>query len=111
MMDMIIGDGPLLKEKEPLAFGKEDIAEGPETEVVENEVVEIESSCEDRDLITEKEVSSVIGISQGLLKTWRNKKVGPRYYKLGRRVLYDRIDVLDWMSRMWTDNASRNDNN
>ena len=46
----------------------------------------------------EKEVAKVIGISVQTLRNWRFSGRGPTYQKIGRRVLYPRADLLEFMS-------------
>lgn len=41
-----------------------------------------------------EEVAEYCGIKKNTLEVWRCKHKGPRYYKLGSRVLYD-IDDLE----------------
>jgi len=31
--------------------------------------------------------------SEGVLANWRNRKIGPRYYKIGRKVVYRPEDI------------------
>lgn len=34
-----------------------------------------------------------MGVPESTLKYWRAHGVGPRHYKLGRRIMYDRADL------------------
>ncbi len=36
-----------------------------------------------------KEAADFLGVKPNTLEVWRNKKKGPRYSKIGSRVLYD----------------------
>ncbi|HJA75976.1 MAG TPA: DNA-binding protein [Candidatus Desulfovibrio gallistercoris] len=38
------------------------------------------------------------GVKTCTLARWRCKKVGPRYAKLGSRVMYDIEDLEDWFA-------------
>ena len=37
--------------------------------------------------------------SEGVLANWRNKKVGPRYFKVGRKVVYRPEDIEAFLFR------------
>ena len=37
--------------------------------------------------------------SEGTLANWRSKKIGPRYYKMGRRVAYRPEDIEAFLFR------------
>ncbi len=53
----------------------------------------------DDDLITPAEVSKMVSLSVELLKKLRQRKAGPRFYKLSHRsVRYRRADVLAWLA-------------
>jgi predicted DNA-binding transcriptional regulator AlpA len=39
-----------------------------------------------------------IGQAKQTLYQWRNRGIGPRSYKLGNRVFYDREDVERWIA-------------
>lgn len=43
------------------------------------------------------EVADMTRIAEGTLRYWKHASLGPRCYKVGRRVLYKRADVLAWM--------------
>jgi hypothetical protein len=46
--------------------------------------------------LTPKEVIGLypaLTTSEGTLANWRNKKVGPKYYKLSRKIIYRPEDV------------------
>jgi hypothetical protein len=47
---------------------------------------------------SEKEVSRVANISIQTLRNWRFAGKGPTYQKVGRRVVYQRSDVLEFMN-------------
>jgi len=48
-------------------------------------------------VFTPREVAYAYGISEGTLANWRSKKIGPRYYKAGRRkVIYFQSDLDSW---------------
>lgn len=43
-----------------------------------------------------QEVADYYGIKRNTLEIWRCKHKGPRYYKLGTRVLYDLDDLEEF---------------
>jgi len=40
-----------------------------------------------------QEAAAYLGVRPNTLEVWRSKNKGPRYYKLGTRVIYDRDDL------------------
>ena len=40
-----------------------------------------------------QEAAAYLGVRPNTLEVWRSKNKGPRYYKLGSRVIYDRDDL------------------
>jgi len=40
-------------------------------------------------LLTTKQVSQIYSVPEGTLNNWAYKRVGPRFYKVGRLRLYD----------------------
>ena len=48
--------------------------------------------------LTVKEAAQKLGISPHTLDAWRAKGFGPQYRKIGRRVLYERNDLVVWAS-------------
>jgi predicted DNA-binding transcriptional regulator AlpA len=51
------------------------------------------------DLLTTAETAGVLRIKQQTLRAWRAKSRGPRYVKIGSRVVYSKKDVADWAER------------
>lgn len=49
-------------------------------------------------LLTEDDVARMTGLTNDTLRTWRCKRKGPAYRKLGSRVLYDEADVAAWIA-------------
>lgn len=49
-------------------------------------------------MLTEADVVEMTGLPRGTLAYYRHAGIGPRSYKLGRRVRYDETDVLDWIA-------------
>jgi hypothetical protein len=46
----------------------------------------------------DKQVAEVIGVAVHTLRQWRFAGKGPTYQKIGRRVLYSRSDVQEFMN-------------
>jgi len=51
------------------------------------------------DLPTIDEVAALTRMPPATLRYWRQCHMGPRSLKLGRRVLHQRGDVIDWIAR------------
>ena len=49
-------------------------------------------------LLTENEVATLTGLSRGTLRTWRCRRKGPPYRKLGTRCLYDAAELAVWIA-------------
>jgi Helix-turn-helix domain len=47
----------------------------------------------DDEKVDERETSKVLGVKVKTLQGWRAQQIGPRYYKIGSRVLYRRADL------------------
>jgi len=53
----------------------------------------------ERIALTPYQASQAYGISEGTLANMRCRKVGPRYFKVGRKVLYFVADFEAWIKR------------
>lgn len=53
------------------------------------------------EIIREGEVAELTGIARGTLAYWRGIGKGPRWAKLGRRVVYRRADVERWVDEQF----------
>lgn len=51
----------------------------------------------DNDLITLPEAAELLRTSEATLRFWRYEGTGPRSAKLGRRVVYRRSEILQWI--------------
>lgn len=51
-------------------------------------------------LLTEKEAAERLRVSPGTLRNWRSGREGrgPRYARIGGRVVYDEADLLAWVN-------------
>lgn len=48
------------------------------------------------------------GIKPKTLDNWRSQRIGPPYYKLGGRVVYDDAEVDAWISARRVDPTAKN---
>lgn len=53
----------------------------------------------DNDLLDTPEASQVVRHSPRTLIRWRNEGIGPPYVKLGRKVLYRRDALRNWIQQ------------
>lgn len=52
------------------------------------------------DLIDEKEAAAILAVAVTTLRNWRALKQGPRYWKVGARMVrYSRTDVAAFLTR------------
>ena len=51
-----------------------------------------------KQLLSESQVAGLTGLSKGTLRTWRCRRKGPPFRKLGSRVMYDERDVAAWIA-------------
>lgn len=49
------------------------------------------------DWMGRNELAEVLGVSAETLRRWQSQRIGPPFAKLGRRVLYRRETVRQWM--------------
>ena len=49
------------------------------------------------DYFTEPDLAAELGLTVRGLQLWRTKRCGPAWTKLGKRVVYRRAAVSDWM--------------
>jgi DNA-binding transcriptional MerR regulator len=49
------------------------------------------------DLLTTTEAAAVLRRPEETLRYWRWRGLGPPSFKIGRRVVYDRSDLLGWI--------------
>lgn len=49
--------------------------------------------------ITPKAASEIYGFSEGTLANLRCKRNGPKYYRVGRKVLYLVTDFEEWITK------------
>jgi hypothetical protein len=51
-----------------------------------------------QDLYNEEQTSRFLKVSIKTLQAWRQRKIGPRYFKLGSRVRYSVDDLTKYLS-------------
>lgn len=49
-------------------------------------------------ILNTDEAAAVLGVAAGTLKWWRRLDRGPRWWRIGNRVVYDELDVAVWLS-------------
>lgn len=49
-------------------------------------------------LMTTEETAAMLLVSKATLYSWRYKGTGPRAYRIGKGLRYDRADVLAWLA-------------
>jgi predicted DNA-binding transcriptional regulator AlpA len=54
--------------------------------------------AENTDLMTTPEAAALVRRPQETLRYWRWRGEGPPSFKIGRRVLYDRAELLAWIT-------------
>lgn len=47
---------------------------------------------------TTRDLAEFMRTPESTVRYWRSSGQGPRYFRVGKRVLYRREDVLDWMA-------------
>lgn len=50
-------------------------------------------------LISTKHAAEMLGTTEGTLKSWRSRGLGPKWVKLGAAVRYDVEELLDFIKR------------
>ncbi|MEO5561366.1 MAG: helix-turn-helix domain-containing protein [Dokdonella sp.] len=56
-----------------------------------------ETTLSPADALTSRELSSRIGRSPVTLERWRRHRIGPPFFRICGRVLYDPADVASWI--------------
>lgn len=49
--------------------------------------------------VTASELAKRFGIPEGTLRYWRHAGIGPRSFKVGRHVRYDKEEVFAWIEK------------
>lgn len=49
------------------------------------------------DLIASEDVARELGLKRQTLAAWRTIGRGPLFYKVGRRVMYSKADIMKWL--------------
>lgn len=49
------------------------------------------------EVLTPTEAASLLKVPARTLDSWRNRRTGPRFHRVGRHVRYLRADVLEWL--------------
>lgn len=51
--------------------------------------------------MTTQEVADLVRSPRETVRYWRHVEKGPKWFKVGRRVLYKRTDVEQWLARAY----------
>jgi hypothetical protein len=51
-----------------------------------------------RKALTPQDCREIYGLNPGTLANMRFFKIGPKYYKLGRKILYRPQDIEEWLN-------------
>ena len=51
----------------------------------------------DDELLTAQQVAEKYPVAEATLKYWRHRRTGPRYARLGRRIVYRQSDLDAWV--------------
>ncbi|MDP9094721.1 MAG: helix-turn-helix domain-containing protein [Actinomycetota bacterium] len=65
------------------------------------------ADVEDDDLLTTAEVVAITRAPASTVRYWRHVGMGPRSFRLGKRVVYRRRDVLAWIAQCEGDQIRR----
>lgn len=58
-------------------------------------------------LLSPEQVAALLpGVTKGTLAMWRYEHKGPKYYKLGRKVVYALDELEEWLAASAADVAS-----
>jgi excisionase family DNA binding protein len=57
-------------------------------------------------LMTEAELCKVLGLSKPTLQSWRSRRQGPAWIKVGHRILFDKRAVEAWLQAQTRDPAT-----
>ena len=49
-------------------------------------------------LLTVEEVAAQLRVPAATVRYWRHRGVGPKSFKVGRRVLFEAADVAEWLA-------------
>ena len=53
----------------------------------------------ERKMISPTEAAKIYGLNTGSLANLRSQRRGPKFYKVGRKILYDTKDLETWLKR------------
>jgi len=52
-----------------------------------------------KEYLTTAEVAEILNMSEAGMRYWRSRNEGPQHFKIGRRVLYSRSDVDQFIAQ------------
>jgi predicted DNA-binding transcriptional regulator AlpA len=75
------------------------------TDVVENALVRAQSSesgnhsIEETRRVSSRDAAELLGVSESTLRKWRMRGYGPRFIKMGSRVVYETGELENWLEK------------
>jgi len=48
--------------------------------------------------LDQKGASVYLGIPERSLESWRYRRIGPSFYRVGKRIVYDESDLAAWLA-------------
>lgn len=70
-------------------------------------VSRVVSQEHNRELISAKQTARMLGVHPNTLCKWRIRGIGPRYMKIGQKIIYRVSDIDDWLGRRTYDNTTQ----
>jgi predicted DNA-binding transcriptional regulator AlpA len=61
--------------------------------------LEVLGSSMESKFLTTSETANYLRTTQGSLANLRYQGEGPPYFRLGRRILYDKLEVIKWLEK------------
>jgi DNA-binding transcriptional MerR regulator len=62
----------------------------------------------DRELLNSSQAADTLGVTRSALSMWRQRGIGPRFYRIGsRRVFYRRTDILAFIRGLSTQDGGK----
>ena len=56
-------------------------------------------SNDDQALLSPQEAAEFLGVPLLTLRTWRSRRIGPQFYRVGKHVRYRRAEIVAWIEK------------
>ena len=63
------------------------------------------------DELSPADIAEIFGVSEHTVKSWREKRTGPKHHRRGKYVVYDPRDVEAWLNRDYQQPTTHNKEN